>query len=532
MVEWHYMIKPVENLLAAYFEESKPLEYEEESTIGVNEVIAKAVLAYEKIRNIVDYRDEHLLRKSAIQRICKRRFSEVLRGAQIGDTLIRELIRAGYVANHSLPETKVNELNGALNKTANLWLAVKDSLTFSEQKKIKNWLLGILSVEIEELIIKTDFKRALVNAAFSIAKLQTEILDEKMSDDEKDLQLYVGIQRALFKSDNEMISYALLRLYYPAWFENPDEIFDEIKINILGIKKMIDHQIKHPLGRKIQRYCKSFSVYFYVIKDLIEEDPDQIEEIFSDPEATKELLKGIIEKKKIAVNSRLNKSIWRAMIYILLTKMLIALALEVPFEYFLFKEINLIPLFINLFGPIVLLFFIGKTIVVSSSKNAEKILTQTMSIIYGWTENMKKTIIKPPRNWGALKHIIFGLFYFCTYFISFGAIVWGLAELEFNVVSGAIFLVFLSIVSFFGYRLRQNAKEMYVLKEKGGFLSSLMEFFFMPVIKVGQEISTNFSKINVFIFILDFIIAAPFNIIIDIIDDWFAFLKEKKDEIY
>ncbi len=220
------------------------------------------------------------------------------------------------------------------------------------------------------------------------------------------------------------------------------------------------------------------------------------------------------------------------MIYILLTKMLIALAIEVPFEYFVLEELNIVALLINLFGPIILLFFIGKTIVVSSTKNAEKILTESMNIIFGWTENMKRKIIKPARNWGGAKHLIFGLFYLCTYIITFGAIIWGLMQLEFNLLSGFIFVLFFSIVSFFGYRLRQQAKEMYVLKEKGGFFSSLIEFFFMPIIKVGQWISTKFSKINIFIFILDFVIAMPFNIIVEVIDDWFAFLKEKKEEIY
>jgi len=524
--------KPIENLIAAFYKEQAPSEYSQDSTVGVNEVVAKAVLAYEKIRNIVDYRDEHLLRKSAINRICKRRFYECLRGAQIGESVIKELIRAGYVENNNLPEIKIDEVNIALNKTANLYLAIKDSFTYSKQNKIRAWLLGLVSVEIEEILVPSNFKRALINATYSIAKYQTEILDDSMTEDEKDLQIFVGVQRALVKSDNDMVAYSLFRLFYPSWYTNPDEVFDDIRVNILEIKKLIDHHLFHRLSRKIQRHCKSFSVYLYMLKDIIEQNPDKVEAIFQDPESTKAYLNVAVAKKKKFVKSRLNKSIFRAMIYIFLTKMLLALAIEVPFEYFILRELSYVPLLINLFVPILLLFFLGKTIIVSSSKNAKKIQSETMKIIFGWVEDMKKTIIKPPRDWGAIKQVIFGLFYLCTYVITFGALIWGLMQLEFNVISGTIFLVFLSIVSFFGYRLRQSAKEMYVVKERGGFISSLIEFFFMPIIKVGQWLSTKFSRINIFIFILDFIIAAPFNIIIDVIDDWFAFLKEKKDEIY
>lgn len=527
------MIKSIEKLLNAYYLEHRPIEYAEESTVGVNEVVAKAVLAYEKIRNIVDYRDEHLLRKSAINRICKRRFSEVLRGAQVGESIIKELIRAGYIENYALPETKINQVNKAFNKTANLWLSVKDSFNFSEQNKMKNWLLGLVSVEIEDILIPTEFKQSLILATYSIARLQTEIKDDSMSKDEKDLQLYVGCQRALFKSDNDMIAYSLLKLYYPNWIKNPSpEVFEELKIDISKIKNMIDYQVYHPLARKIQKYCKPFSVYFYIIKDLIEENPDKAEQMLNDAKQTKIHLKIIIAKKKKSIKSRLNKSIFRAIIYIFLTKMLIALAIEVPFEYFVLGELKYVPLLLNLFVPIVILFFIGKTIIVSSAKNSEKILEQTMNIIFGRTERMKKRIIKPARNWGAIKHLVFALFYLFTYIITFGGLIWLLIQLEFSIVSATIFIVFLSIVSFFGYRLRQQAKEMHVMKIKGGFLSGLFEFFFMPVIKVGQWISVKFSKINIFIFILDFIIAAPFNVIIEVIDDWFAFLKEKKEEIY
>jgi len=41
--------------------------------IKINTVIAKAALVYEKIRNAVDYQEDHLVRKNAIHRILKRK---------------------------------------------------------------------------------------------------------------------------------------------------------------------------------------------------------------------------------------------------------------------------------------------------------------------------------------------------------------------------------------------------------------------------------------------------------------------------
>ena len=43
-------------------------------TIHVSELTSLPAFAYEKIRNIVDYKEENLLRKNAISRLLKRKF--------------------------------------------------------------------------------------------------------------------------------------------------------------------------------------------------------------------------------------------------------------------------------------------------------------------------------------------------------------------------------------------------------------------------------------------------------------------------
>ena len=52
------------------------IKKEGEELIKVHLVTSAIAFMYEKIRTIVDYKEEHLLRKSAIFRILKRRFSE------------------------------------------------------------------------------------------------------------------------------------------------------------------------------------------------------------------------------------------------------------------------------------------------------------------------------------------------------------------------------------------------------------------------------------------------------------------------
>ncbi|MFQ6611218.1 MAG: hypothetical protein ACE5D7_10550, partial [Fidelibacterota bacterium] len=63
-------------------------------------------------------------------------------------------------------------------------------------------------------------------------------------------------------------------------------------------------------------------------------------------------------------------------------------------------------------------------------------------------------------------------------------------------------------------------------------LTLIIHFFTLPIIQLGKWLSVNIAKINVFVFILDFLIEAPFKVVIQLIEDAVGYLKEKKEEIY
>ncbi len=94
---------------------------DESPRLQVSELISKMAFFYEKIRNAVDYEEDHLLRKNAIARILKRQV--VIEGVlkvqsteDLSQHLLAELIRASYLPNNSLPEAKVSEVARILDK--------------------------------------------------------------------------------------------------------------------------------------------------------------------------------------------------------------------------------------------------------------------------------------------------------------------------------------------------------------------------------------------------------------------------------
>jgi len=70
-----------------------------------------------------------------------------------------------------------------------------------------------------------------------------------------------------------------------------------------------------------------------------------------------------------------------------------------------------------------------------------------------------------------------------------------------------------------------------VVEQKENILSFFSDFFYVPIVSAGKWISEKFDKVNVFVFILDFIIEAPFKIFVEIAEEWTKYVKERKDEI-
>ena len=99
--------------------------------IKVSSFLSKMAFYYEKIRNSIDYKEEHLLRENAIERILKREI--LIQGSikkidslKISKNLLTELIRAAYLPNNTIPETKIDEIGQVIEKYIKTNLKIKN----------------------------------------------------------------------------------------------------------------------------------------------------------------------------------------------------------------------------------------------------------------------------------------------------------------------------------------------------------------------------------------------------------------------
>jgi len=89
----------------------------------------------------------------------------------------------------------------------------------------------------------------------------------------------------------------------------------------------------------------------------------------------------------------------------------------------------------------------------------------------------------------------------------------------------------LVFVSFFIIRIKKVTNELKITEEKENLWRTIFDFFSLPVLSVGKYLSEKFSKINVFVFFLDFIIETPFKFLVNMVEDWTNYVNERKNQI-
>jgi hypothetical protein len=319
-------------------------------------------------------------------------------------------------------------------------------------------------------------------------------------------------------------------LYRPDWNNITPDGVKSFLPQLLGLRAKIELHLNHTSGYQLGNMLKTQSIFFNIIKEIILSSPKEARDILSDEKKLSDKITEICNKNYKLIHSKLISSIIRVIIYIFFTKTILAFLLELPYDQIFVGHVNWNALLINIgFHPL-LMTFIALAIRVPGPKNTEIIVTEIKKIVYG---EERKLIYKPKKilPFGSTAFIIFNSIYAIMFLVSFGFIVWVLHKLSFNLLSGALFVFFLTLVSFFGFRLRNFANQFSVMPRKESLFNFLIDFFTLPIISVGRFLSVNFAKVNVFLYILDFAIETPFKALVETLDKALGFIREKREEI-
>ena len=532
--------KTTQNLIEQYRSWHEQREKKETTTIHVDEVASRVAVFYEKVRGIVDWREEHLMKRAAIARNLKRRLILAKEGKAVAEPLVLELIRGGHFPNEQIEERKIAEAEKILDKYIYILQNSKTDDPEKQKLQLYNWLLGIAACEIEEALSPFNKERALIEymtesminkiviqprGVISISKTET-------SEDEKIIQTYIACQRALFKLDAPIITYHLLKKGYASWSNLSDNLLSEIAQNIYSIWDSLEKELNHPLKDKFYNICERYDTPYLLLGDILtEKSPIEIQSKISQPENLEIWIRDAYQKRLSTLKGRLNRAAIYSTLSIFLTNSVSLILVEIPLAKMLTGVFLPITIAVDILGPTLLMFFLVATIKPPSKNNLEIVLLEIMKIVYE-TDKTDQYEIRAARktNW-FLKLFIF-LLYLAGASISLGIMAMIFRSASFPPTSILINIVFVALIAFAGLAVRNRAEELTVEERKTGFFDFIFDILFLPVVGLGRWLSNKWKKYNAIAVFFSALIDLPFQVFIEFLEQWRYFLKEKKEEIH
>lgn len=487
---------------------------DEFSRLTVSQTATFFALVYEKIRNVVEYREAHLIRRAAVERILRRRLLLNPSGKGEGENVVRELLWARYFPQDKLGQEDVSRVQSVIDK----YIAFKPDNTFTD------YLTQLLSCEIEEMLSPEEAQRAALETFFLFQVLKNKVKIDNVSDDQKDAYFYVALEKIFNKSDLPYLRYHLLKLQH--------ENLSEVTPKQIKEFERIERLINNPYSARMRRFIKNQIPPFKILFEVLRKNKENSSELLSDKKALWEQVEETCKEKYAQTSNRLRQLAIKSIIYIFLTKMIFALILEYPVSLYFFGEVNYTALIINSVFPPLLMFLVVAFSSVPGYSNTTRIFERIVYLIdadKSFETSISFVIRKKVEKKPTLK-FAFTIFYLFTFIVTFYLLHAILSLLKFNALSETIFIFFVSLVAFFSRRVRAVAKE-YRLREKESFISPFIDFFAIPFLTVGKFLSSSISRLNFLTALLDFLIEAPFKLIIEVVEEWISFVRSRKDEI-
>ncbi len=533
-------------LISQYkFSQQQNLPKQGITTIHVDEVAKRVAEFYEHIRTIVDWKEEHLMRRAAIIRKLKRKFFDLelnnfTETQSAAESLVLELIRGGHFPNDKIEESKINDVQKIIDKYVFILKNNPENIAGKAGLSFYNWLIEVSACEIEETLSPSIKEMALIDYMFGSMKEKIKVSDKLfeaglLKKEDINTQIYIAVCVTLFKLDKPMIVYNLLRYKYPGWQKADQQLIIQISKNAFKIWQEIETNLTSPLANKFHAICERYDTPYLLMGDILSElesfpNAQGIAKEISDPSILESLIKSAYSKRLSTLKSRISRAAIYSTISIFVTKVLTLVLLEVLIERALGGKIDLFLLAMDVLIPTLLMFLIVISIKKPSKKNLNIVTMEVMKIAYR-KEAPDTYEIKMSRKKGATVKIILSLVYVLSAFITFGAISWTLYHFHFSILSIIIDIIFIALILFAGTAVAKRAQELTMEQEKEGFFSFLSDIFFLPVQGLGRWLSNKWKRYNFITSFFNALIDMPFSAFVEFIEKWRYFIKERKEDI-
>ena len=498
------------SLMARLAELDRKSDENPSPTIHAREIGGGLYFLYEKIRNAAEYREQHLFLRAAIQRFLNRKLRFTRKPEDIGHELVVELIRTRYLQNDSIPQAVAAEINSLVDDYLTLH-AKSAEISKVSSDRMTDWILELASVQIERLLISRKRDELMFSFVYQSFR-SNENLESIRDFDESAyaMSLFIAIHRLLLKSDVAVIRYYLFLAHFPPWSVDRSRAATEIVSQFEAFNRLFEHNLRSRLQINLLKTVRRHIAPYLVLRQIL--TAIDVDQLLSRPGEFAARVEAVCQEQYQASRVRLHNGISRSIVFLFLTKTIMAVLVEVPYSLVTIGSIAVVPLSVNLLFPPLYMILLGASISLPGDKNTRELIKSAGAIVYRSSE--RKLVYKfRDRARRSSIGAIFNTLYVLAFGLSVSLLVGLLRWLHFNLVEGTIFFIFLSTVSFFGFRLSRLAHELVVVDEQPDLISAIVDFLMTPFIKIGQWLSDSYSKINFMAFLLDFLIEMPLKTI-------------------
>ena len=498
----------------------------------VSQTVSFMGFLYERLRNAVEFNEEHLIRRMAIARILRRRLAINPQGKGEGENLMRELLWGRYLLPKSTSMQDVSQIQKIIDRYLYFLHQLNNQpIKKSSRPNLKKMVTDFLSCEIEETLNDALANRRASSLYFFYQSLKARIEIPGVSEEALDLYFYVAAEEAFLKNDKPYIQYHIFTLHYGPLHDHNEKEIQSIAKSFDDHLAITDKAMKNSYRDGLTKFAKKQAAPFRIFLALLDQT-DNPEKILDDQAALKSLVDKVCTEKYAETGMKIRNAAIKSVIYIFFTKMLFVLVLEVPVSRYVFGELKVLPLVINTLFPPLLMGLIVTFINPPSQKNTGRIYEKIIDIITTDPGAVRNKIVLSTKSRLQQPSLLFlfTIVYVITFTMTFSLLYLLLEMIGFNIISKAVFIFFICVIAFFGYRIRQAAKE-YVLETTSNTFISLLTFLFLPILYVGKWLSSKIARINLFIIFFDSLIETPFKFLIQVLEEWVRFIKARKDEL-
>jgi len=476
--------------------------------------------AYEQFRNAAENTEEHLLLQNAIRRFYRQLFltRDHAGLATSGDELAVELTLAGYLHNDTITPPQVKQINQLAKQYGELVRGLQGHRV--APNTALSWALDELSVEVERLL--SDHGDNDVFMQFCYEYFGTMLDAEKLFDGkipaEYERALFIAVHRALFRSNNAVIRADLIRRY---------QVKTTQVVAFSELAKEIDKLLTSPLVEKLYRIVDKQAAPERIVWRMLH-DGVELDRLLDGKPQFMRAFDAQVEHEYKQTRDRVSRAIIRAIVFLAITKVIIGLAIEVPYDYWAHGSIVWLPLIVNLVFPPAYMALLSLTLRLPGPANTKALGDRIESVLFTDSRSVQLQSI---RHMGGTSNKVFSFVYALFGMLLIGLISWLLITIGFSLLHLAIFFVFLSTASFLGFRLSRMVRELEVVDTRQDGVAFVRDLLYLPFVTIGRWLSETYSQINIVALVLDMVIELPLKTILRLVRQWAVFINAKKDEL-